>query len=113
VTAELADRLARRLSQVCGGPVTIEGLGRLSGGAGRETWTFTAHSGETARALILRTGAGTGGSGAGRASRSSTSFSPWVWPHPNRPANPARRPPGPICTAARAPWSCSTRPTTS
>ncbi|MBM7806405.1 aminoglycoside phosphotransferase (APT) family kinase protein [Geodermatophilus bullaregiensis] len=60
---ELAPALARRLSRLTGGRVTVEGLTRLTGGANRETWAFTAVD-DTARArrdLVLRGGAGTGG----------------------------------------------------
>jgi aminoglycoside phosphotransferase (APT) family kinase protein len=49
-TSQLAAALRGAL-----GPVTIEGLTRLSGGASRETWAFDAVSGDGARtALVLR-----------------------------------------------------------
>jgi aminoglycoside phosphotransferase (APT) family kinase protein len=48
--ADLAFLLARRLSTVFGGEVTISGLTRLTGGASRETWSFQAGS----RHLVLR-----------------------------------------------------------
>jgi aminoglycoside phosphotransferase (APT) family kinase protein len=48
--ADLAFLLARRLSTVFGGEVTIGGLTRLTGGASRETWSFQAGS----RHLVLR-----------------------------------------------------------
>jgi len=38
------------------GPVTITDLHRLTGGASRATWAFTAGCGDGARRLILRTG---------------------------------------------------------
>ncbi len=62
--AELAGLLAARLSTVLGGPVGVEGLHRLSGGASRETWALTAvgPSGGPGgrRRLVLRSGSGTG-----------------------------------------------------
>jgi len=49
-TSQLAAALRSSL-----GPVTIEGLSRLSGGASRETWAFDAVSGDGARTeLVLR-----------------------------------------------------------
>lgn len=58
----LADALARRLAALADGPVTVDGLTRLTGGASRETWAFTAEYTDGARrAMILRSGAGTGG----------------------------------------------------
>lgn len=48
--ADLADRLAARLTTVLGGPVRVTGLRRLSGGASRETWAFDADG----QPLILR-----------------------------------------------------------
>ncbi|MGY1710613.1 phosphotransferase family protein [Geodermatophilus sp. SYSU D00758] len=60
--ADLADRLAGRLTALAGAPVRVEGLARLSGGASRETWSFTAvHADGGRRGLVLRSGAGTGG----------------------------------------------------
>ncbi|MEB3032112.1 phosphotransferase family protein [[Mycobacterium] nativiensis] len=56
---QLADRLARVLAPELG-PVTVEGLRALTGGASRSTWAFeaVAKTGETSQrhALILRTG---------------------------------------------------------
>jgi len=46
----LAAELAAALAPVLGAPVTVEGLRRLTGGASRETWSFTAND----EALILR-----------------------------------------------------------
>ncbi len=46
----VSDGLARLLGPVLGGPVRVEGLQRLSGGASRETWAFRAGG----RDLILR-----------------------------------------------------------
>src|SRR6476646_10661255 len=46
----LAAELAAALAPVLGAPVEIEGLRRLTGGASRETWSFTAGGEE----LILR-----------------------------------------------------------
>lgn len=50
----LAELLAGRLSEVYAGPVRIEELHRLTGGASRETWSFVAHTVETAHRLVLR-----------------------------------------------------------
>jgi aminoglycoside phosphotransferase (APT) family kinase protein len=44
------ERLAAALEPVLGGPVVVDGLRRLTGGASRETWAFTAGGVE----LILR-----------------------------------------------------------
>ncbi|MCL2581543.1 MAG: phosphotransferase family protein [Streptosporangiales bacterium] len=51
----LADLLAARLTGVLGTPVQVPDVRRLTGGASRETWSFTAHpeDGEPRR-LILR-----------------------------------------------------------
>lgn len=51
----LADQLAARLTEVLGQPARIEDLRRLTGGASRETWSFTARPahGEPRR-LVLR-----------------------------------------------------------
>jgi aminoglycoside phosphotransferase (APT) family kinase protein len=53
-----ADRLAASLSRVLArcfsGPVSVEGLARLSGGASHETWSFDARSGGSTVPLILR-----------------------------------------------------------
>ncbi|MBJ7450632.1 MAG: hypothetical protein JHC71_00950, partial [Blastococcus sp.] len=62
VVDDLAARLADRLSALAGSPVHVHGLARLSGGASRETWAFTAERDDgSQRELILRSGAGTGG----------------------------------------------------
>jgi len=45
-----SDGLAAALEGVLGAPVEIDGLRRLTGGASRETWAFTANGAE----LILR-----------------------------------------------------------
>jgi aminoglycoside phosphotransferase (APT) family kinase protein len=55
-----ATRLAARLPALLGGPVTVEELHRLSGGASRETWALTAVGPGGRRELILRGGSGTG-----------------------------------------------------
>lgn len=39
---DLTARLADRLSALAGSAVRVHGLARLSGGASRETWAFTA-----------------------------------------------------------------------
>lgn len=54
-----SDQLADRLSQVLApvlGPVTVEALRALTGGASRTTWAFDAVGDSGRRALILRTG---------------------------------------------------------
>jgi aminoglycoside phosphotransferase (APT) family kinase protein len=48
--ASVSDGLAAILAPVVGAPVEIEGLRKLTGGASRETWSFTANG----EALILR-----------------------------------------------------------
>jgi aminoglycoside phosphotransferase (APT) family kinase protein len=59
---DLAARLTRRLSTLAGAPLTVHGLARLSGGASRETWAFTAEDADGSRRdLILRSGGGVGG----------------------------------------------------
>jgi aminoglycoside phosphotransferase (APT) family kinase protein len=59
---DLAARLADRLSALAASPVRVHGLARLSGGASRETWAFTAEGADgSRRELVLRSGAGTGG----------------------------------------------------
>ena len=58
--SDLAAGLADRLPSVLGGPVTVEELHRLSGGASRETWEVTAVGPGGRRQLILRGGSGTG-----------------------------------------------------
>ena len=59
MTDQLADRLARVLAPQLG-PVTVEGLRALTGGASRSTWAFeaVAKAGQTSERhrLILRTG---------------------------------------------------------
>ncbi|PVZ05826.1 phosphotransferase family protein [Actinomycetospora cinnamomea] len=55
MTDDLAARLARRLSAVADAPVAVDGLRRLTAGASRETWSFTAaHADGTRRDLVLR-----------------------------------------------------------
>lgn len=50
----LDERLAEVLTQRWRTPVEVEGLHQLSGGASRETWSFTAITGQDHRRLILR-----------------------------------------------------------
>ena len=51
----LADLLAARLTEVLGQPAGVADLRRLTGGASRETWAFTALPGQGApRRLVLR-----------------------------------------------------------
>ncbi|MGH9234402.1 MAG: phosphotransferase family protein [Acidimicrobiales bacterium] len=53
--ASASEGLARLLAPVLGAPVEIDGLTRLSGGASRETWAFTARApGHEPRELIMR-----------------------------------------------------------
>ncbi|HSK59225.1 MAG TPA: phosphotransferase family protein, partial [Actinomycetospora sp.] len=52
--AELGDLLARRLSALAGTAVTVEHLRRLTAGASRETWAFTATHDGARRDLVLR-----------------------------------------------------------
>jgi aminoglycoside phosphotransferase (APT) family kinase protein len=53
--AELADRLRVVCAGLFGGPVRIENLDRMPGGASRETWSFTAHGpAQASRRLVLR-----------------------------------------------------------
>lgn len=54
-TDQLADRLSEVLAPVLG-PVTVEGLRTLTGGASRTTWAFDAVGTSGRQALILRTG---------------------------------------------------------
>lgn len=62
VVDDLTARLADRLSALAASPVRVHELTRLSGGASRETWAFTAERADgSQRQLILRSGAGTGG----------------------------------------------------
>jgi aminoglycoside phosphotransferase (APT) family kinase protein len=59
---DLTARLSDRLSALAASPVRVHGLARLTGGASRETWAFTAEQADgSQRELILRSGAGTGG----------------------------------------------------
>ncbi|MDD7939803.1 phosphotransferase [Actinomycetospora lutea] len=51
---DLRDRLARRLTEVTGRDVAVEGLRRLTAGASRETWSFTATDAGGRRDLVLR-----------------------------------------------------------
>jgi aminoglycoside phosphotransferase (APT) family kinase protein len=53
--AALPGALAARLTEVLGGPVEVADLHRLTGGASRETWSFTAlPRGGAPRRLVLR-----------------------------------------------------------
>ncbi|MQY31854.1 phosphotransferase family protein [Nocardia aurantia] len=52
--AVLAERLARRLTGLFGERVEVVELHRLTGGASRETWSFTARTGSAAHRLVLR-----------------------------------------------------------
>jgi aminoglycoside phosphotransferase (APT) family kinase protein len=53
--AVLSSRLADRLTEILGEPVEVADLRRLTGGASRETWSFTALSrGGRPRRLVLR-----------------------------------------------------------
>ena len=54
MTDQLADQLVDRLTHVLGGPVRVTGLVRLTGGASRETWSFTAKTADSTRRLVLR-----------------------------------------------------------
>ncbi|KAA9159624.1 phosphotransferase family protein [Amycolatopsis acidicola] len=47
-------RLSARLTGVSGKPVEVANLHRLTGGASRETWSFTARSAGDERRLVLR-----------------------------------------------------------
>lgn len=59
---DLTARLSDRLSALAASLVRVHGLARLTGGASRETWAFTAEQADgSQRELILRSGAGTGG----------------------------------------------------
>jgi aminoglycoside phosphotransferase (APT) family kinase protein len=53
-TDGLADLLARRISALAGGDVAVEHLRRLTAGASRETWSFTAAGAGGRRELVLR-----------------------------------------------------------
>ncbi|MFB4319253.1 phosphotransferase family protein [Actinomadura sp. 21ATH] len=50
----LAGLLERRLAAVLGAGTAVSGLARLTGGASRETWSFTASAGGARRRLVLR-----------------------------------------------------------
>lgn len=50
MSADLAERLGKRLAAIAGTDVAVEGLRRLTAGASRETWSFTAGG----RDLVLR-----------------------------------------------------------
>ena len=52
----LRSALADVLAPVLGGPVEVENLRALTGGASRATWAFHARVGNDQRRLILRTG---------------------------------------------------------
>ena len=54
----LADALAACLARHWGGPVTIEQLARIPGGASRQTWRFDAIVAGERRPLILRSDPG-------------------------------------------------------
>ncbi|QEN12947.1 phosphotransferase [Mycolicibacterium sp. ELW1] len=52
--SELVGSLQFRLQQVFGGDHSVTNLHRLTGGASRETWAFTASQGDLHREMILR-----------------------------------------------------------
>jgi aminoglycoside phosphotransferase (APT) family kinase protein len=52
--AALAERLTSRLGELGWSAPRVDHLRRLSGGASRETWSFTATADDTAHRLILR-----------------------------------------------------------
>lgn len=52
--AELGARLTTRLTEIAATPVTVENLRRLTAGASRETWSFTAAGADDRRDLVLR-----------------------------------------------------------
>jgi aminoglycoside phosphotransferase (APT) family kinase protein len=54
VQDDLARRLSAALGRIWGAPVAVERLERLSGGASRETWAFTALRDGEAVPLVLR-----------------------------------------------------------
>ncbi|MBZ4018975.1 phosphotransferase family protein [Streptomyces purpurogeneiscleroticus] len=62
MSAALSRQLAARLTAVLGTRVTIDGLHRLTGGASRETWAFTAvpAAGEPRRLILRRDPPGAG-----------------------------------------------------
>lgn len=53
-TDELREQLVAFCSDRSGRPVRIDDLTRMSGGASRETWSFTLVDGESSRRLVLR-----------------------------------------------------------
>lgn len=53
---ELRERLSDVLAPVLGGPVLVDNLTALTGGASRSTWAFEAVTDADRRRLILRTG---------------------------------------------------------
>ena len=75
-TVSEADHVAAVLARACsrhfGGPATIENLGRESGGASRQTWSFDATVNGEHQGLILRRDPPTAGKAA--ADRSATSL---------------------------------------
>jgi aminoglycoside phosphotransferase (APT) family kinase protein len=52
--ADLAAALSRIAGRIVPGETAIAGLRRLSGGASKETWSFTVEAGSSATPLILR-----------------------------------------------------------
>lgn len=52
--AVLAELLSVRLTEVLDGPVEVVGLHRLTGGASRETWSFSARTDAGTHRLVLR-----------------------------------------------------------
>jgi aminoglycoside phosphotransferase (APT) family kinase protein len=54
MTEDLTAALAHRLSALRGADVTVDPPTRLTGGASRETWAFTAHDADRAHRLVLR-----------------------------------------------------------
>jgi aminoglycoside phosphotransferase (APT) family kinase protein len=62
-----ADQLSATSARHLGGPVTIEGLRRLSGGASRESWSYDAIDADGRRnELVLRRDPGSNMGGSGR-----------------------------------------------
>jgi aminoglycoside phosphotransferase (APT) family kinase protein len=53
-TDATTDALSDRLTEVLGEPVDVADLTRLTGGASRETWSFTAKTADGTRRLVLR-----------------------------------------------------------
>jgi aminoglycoside phosphotransferase (APT) family kinase protein len=65
-------RLATALARAFAGPVEVEGLRRLSGGASRETWMFDARAGDgTRHGLVLRRDPGGHTGNVGQSERST------------------------------------------